>query len=322
MSKPIITADQIDLNDLTTKFGMSIIQPTPLIQDVTNTADSWIDSNACGGIFYGSSRIGKSAATKYLKARLSGKYPAPNQVFIVSSSTDSDLHKHHLYRRIAQALSINYRRGMREDDIRILVVRRLMMIGKSAKYPRIIMIIDEANDLSDNEFSILVDLYNELMVRDVRLSVFLFGTEELARKKKQFIDTGEMQIVNRFFLKEKKLTGINSKRALQKCMNSMDSPIAYKDGELILSRAFFPEAYAKGETFTAFGADLWDAYAELRGSYGKHDVPLNMMIIAESLLNVCMACGIRGKALYKPRKEDWKEALLASNLLTIWEKGD
>ena len=314
----LIKAEDIDQNDFSTFLGSEFVVATPYVQDVCEALGKWIKNNACGGMVYSASRTGKSSCIQFSKTYLAEKHDLRGQVFLHNCTTDTNTAKA-FYERLLDDMKVRHKPRMTANELRVKVVRALYSIAEGCKYQRIIFFFDEANLLSDKEFELLVDLYNEMRSEKVLLSVFLFGTESLNEKKAEFVKFRQMQIVNRFMLNTFKMPGVDSKKMLQAIMDALDGPFTYAGKDMIFSGVFFPEAYADGLTLTSFASDFWNGYMQLCKDRDIEVSPLTMEMVVQCIRGVCDKYGAAGKKLYKPTKEAWMDILEESGLMTVLE---
>lgn len=65
-----------------------------------------------------------------------------------------------------------------------------------------VLIVKNAERLSEKQYTWLIDIYNTLGMKDVRIFTILFGSSKLKEVRKKFITKGKSQIVQRYMVKE------------------------------------------------------------------------------------------------------------------------
>ena len=202
-------------------------------------------------------------------------------------------------------------------QMRQRLVNRIIVNALDTKYRRAVLFVDEAYLLSDKEYLWLIDIYNELNLQDILLTVFLFGTKELKLQKMEYISSGKKQIVHRFMVQEFEFLGITSVEDALICMISIDKPVTIPNckDEIILSRLFFPLAYSDGIVLSSYAEDLWKAFEIVKM---EHNIPSGQ-ILMKYFMDAVFYClkryGVYGKAMYKPTVEEWKQSIIDSGFV-------
>ena len=161
-------------------------------------------------------------------------------------------------------------------------MNELIIRAVETPYRRIIILIDEAWRFYEKDFSWLMDLYNNLIARDIQMMTFMFGTRELRDLKSAFKQCGKDQIIGRFMINEIQYTGINSEKELQFCLASMDKLHIVSTGYEKLKESvldfYFPNA--GGKTFFDLSEEYFGAFMKIREQHRvvSADIPMKYFI--------------------------------------------
>ena len=278
------------MSDMTIEhLSKSIIIPTKNVIDLEQQIQKWIAIGAIGGCVWGRPRIGKTHAMNYIARGLDKRFGEHFPCFVWNITDHPDTEKT-FYASILMAMGcsvITTRKTALELKDRLL--NALCVCANEHRLRKIVMFIDEAWQLNEADFSRLMDLYNNLALKKVQFTCFLFGTRELHDLKNDLKIRGKDQIIGRFMVYETQFFGIRSAEELALCMVEMDNQKMLSRegtiGDLRLSQFFFPEG--EGHTFYSISKEYWNAFQFIRNKYGiiEEDVP--MQYVMDSF-NLCL----------------------------------
>ncbi|KZC23988.1 hypothetical protein RHOFW104T7_10750 [Rhodanobacter thiooxydans] len=124
--------------------------------------------------------------------------------------------------------------------MRSRLVTHMIEAVASLEDQRIILVVDEAHDLSRMEYKLLINLSNELEEGGVRLMVLLIGQPELRQRMELFKSTKQRHILGRFMLDSFCFRGIETAEELRHVFSQYDSKVFYPED----SRTSYTEAYS------------------------------------------------------------------------------
>ncbi|MBR2928828.1 MAG: ATP-binding protein [Oscillospiraceae bacterium] len=310
----------IDERELCRMFSSKeFLIPTRQICDLHAKVDEWIQTNSCGGIVWGPSRAGKSSAIAYIAGALKQAYGSELPVYVYTATNHVATQKA-FYERLLMALGHPDASKGTANQMRQRLVNRITMSALNTKYKLACLFVDEAYLLTVNEFQWLCDLYNELNINDIQLTVILVSTREILDVKKGFIQAGKQQIVQRLMLKEAEFHGIESLSDLYVCMNALDNnfvPQGY-DEPICLSATYFPDAHRDGKTMAAFAPAFWAAMQNLRKTKHIHANYMTMKCFMDSVSYCLRKFGTDSgdNKVYEPSIVEWEASLIASGYVS------
>lgn len=206
---------------------------TPAIKSLANEIASWIRLDSPGGAVTGKPRTGKSFACIYLEAALHTVIGYPVTVIVLSMPRgNSTREREYTQEMMSQCdcMAIQHR------DIAVLRARFMDHISQMADVAcakRVVIIIDEAQELSDEHYGYLVHWFNALVHRKLRPFFLLVGQPEL-KSRTFYWDKNEFhQIAGRFFVHRYSFRGIQ-KGDLSEVLAEFDKIISNGDIEMLL----------------------------------------------------------------------------------------
>lgn len=206
---------------------------TPAIKRLANEIASWVRLDSPGGAVTGKPRTGKSFACIYLEAALHTVIGYPVAVLVMSiprgNSTREREYTQEMMRQ-CDCMAIQHR------DIAVLRARFMDHIAQMADVAcakRVILIIDEAQELSDEHYGYLVHWFNALVHRKLRPFFLLVGQPEL-KGRTFYWDKNEFhQIAGRFFVHRHSFQGI-SKEDFSEVLAEFDKIISDGNAGMLL----------------------------------------------------------------------------------------
>lgn len=287
---------------------------TQTIINLQMQVEKWMKYGNTGAIIYGKPRTGKTRAILYITKELRDKYgpELPIYVYNVTSHAASD-------KRFYQELLLTIGHPEFEKGTTTVLKTRLLnsLVASAAgtKSKKVVLFIDEAQNMSINDFEWLMDIYNNLNLWDIHMISFLFGSQELKSLKSAMIMAQKRQIVGRFMVDEFDFKGIMGARDIAVTLLNFDNPISISGKRMVLTQIYFPDAYADGNRISTCASDIIDAFTKVMQEYSIliADIPMQYYM---SALKYCLCeYGKCGKSIYFPDKEAWMDAVKNSGFI-------
>lgn len=285
---------------------------TTAIMNLQSKIMSWLSNGTPGAIIYGRPRIGKTRAILYISNTLRLKYGSELPIYVLNATVHTPTDKFFYSELLKTIGHPEFEKGT-ATVLKERLINAMTMTACGTKSHKIILFIDEAYNFTEKDYKWLMDVYNNLNLRDIHLSVFLVGSEELKACKNSLILSRQHQIVGRFMVEESGFHGIISIKDITICLLNFDKPLRFGNENIILTQYYFPEAYEKGKRLT-------DSADELMHEFNKVMKEMNISVTSDIpmmyFINTVKYClneyGIRNKALYFPDAEAWRDSILNS----------
>ena len=211
----------------------------------------WIKRKIRGAIVYGRPRLGKTRAIRHLKNNLKTLFGKEIAVFVLDcgtedfgTSTDKSFFTDFLV-----AVRYGLPHAGNATDKRHRLVDFMISEALRAGDRRIILLVDEGQNLSSRQLGHLMDLHNALESQHFLLYTFQFGQPQLLHRKSALRHANKDQMVARFMAAEHEFHGIQKKDDIRFALSRYDDPAAseYPEGSgQSFTEYFFPNAYQKG----------------------------------------------------------------------------
>ncbi|HEL2733968.1 TPA: ATP-binding protein [Streptococcus suis] len=282
---------------------------TPQIEELAEKIQFWLDNHISGAIVYGKPRIGKTYALKLISETLFKQaYNIPS--FYMSAIRENRPSESAFYTNLLRAFRhphISNSGGRSAYHKRSKLLDYLLLVAKDNQQERIILLIDEAQNLTDFHYDWLIGIYNELDYRGVQLITFLVGQQQLKNQKETFLDIGMEQIVGRFMMDSSQFYGVRTKSEVHSILQTFDFETEFPIG----SKQTYTQYYF-GDTLklSDYSTELFEALSRMYQNYGsdkKFDVPLLIFIpiIREALIQF----GKYGLNSNKIMISDWEQII-------------
>lgn len=233
--------------------------PTPSILAMRTLIDECLFMFISGALIHGRPRMGKSYAIEFLMSDLRVRHSKISAYKMRSIKAQAPS-ENTFFAALLHAVKHPAQSSASKEGLRGRLVHKLRQVADKTEDDRIILFVDEAQNLREIEFEWLRDVHDELESNGLRLFTFLIGQHQLLAQKSAFQAQDKEQIVARFMIEELAFRGISSEA---ECTAVMD---AYDQGEFPASsgwsytRFFVPQAHSAGLRLAESGPRLWRAF--------------------------------------------------------------
>lgn len=216
---------------------------TPAIERLAQDVARWVRLDTPGGTAVGKQRTGKSSACDYLAAVLSSIIGYPVAVVTWSiPHNGSSKEREFTQERLQQSNCT----AVLHRDVAVLRGRlydHIAQLTEAICARRVVIIVDEAQNLEREQYGYLVHCFNELVHRKLRPFFLLIGQPELETTTHTWAESKRHQVIGRFHVNKHVFYGI-SLSEIEAVLAELDKPMA--TGTLCAAAATFPDAYAAG----------------------------------------------------------------------------
>ena len=238
---------------------------TPPINEFFGMVCEWIDSNISGGFVYGPPRQGKSRAVKYwIEHLLAERYGALLPFFHMNYKYHDRFSEVEFLAELLQACHHRFA----QTGTRMTKLDRLVKLfatrARNAGSNRVVLMIDEAQNMREQSYRTLCNLQNELDELGIQLTVISVGTQDLVYQHSVFSQGGDLHLVGRFMLRQAAFRGLRCVQELAYVLNAYDMETEWPVGSgLSYTHYFFPRAFETGFRLSLFAPEMWRIYEEL-----------------------------------------------------------
>jgi len=292
--------------------------PTIAILDLAAAVDTWINGGDCGAIVYGRPRVGKTRAIHYISGELKRKYGKNLPVYVLNMTEHNPSQKY-FYSEILKVIGYYEAHKGTASMMKERLVRILFLEARETQYRRVVLFIDEAFLLTEKDFIWLMDIHNNLDMRNIHLTVLMFGTNELKSIKSAYCQARRFQIVDRFMVEEYEYKGVASAKDALACLHNMDVALTSYPGKPILTQTFFPGAFANKKRLAACANILWDVFLDLSQDNNIPATDIPMKYFMKAVVFCLKNYGQYGKGVYFPDKIAWADSVSNSGYIKSFE---
>jgi hypothetical protein len=239
---------------------------TPAIDEMVTTLGDWIDQRITGGYIYGPSRYGKSRAVKwYVRAELEARVRRCMPL-VVWIRPGGKIIETDFWNQLLAASEFHFYNPLhrkRSPIARFLFKQQLITLARAARQNFVLLIIDEAHEVTLTEWKWLLGIQNDLDDEGYRFSVFSIGSHQIAFQPDYIARTGNAHIAVRFFASDARFRGVMNVDELKYVLNGYDEDSEWpsRSGSSYL-KYFAPEDFAQGRRLTNHAEELWNAITE------------------------------------------------------------
>ena len=234
---------------------------TDQLSEFTNMVGFVVENGIPGMLACGPSRVGKTvsvkAAVKYLEKTM-GEDVAIKSTLI---STHVKSEPKRFYAEICDNLGFNFTKSSRSYNLKTLIVTYLIQEARK-KNNQVLLIVDEANLMLETDYSYLMDIFNRLEAKDIRLTVVFVGTEELLKMKSSMMANNQAQILGRFMVRTFTFKPITGVEEIAEVLKGYDKTVKYLGVPVV--EDCFPINHSLGKRFVDEADNVVNAINSLK----------------------------------------------------------
>jgi len=261
---------------------------TPPMHDMIKQIGDWIDQQRPGGYIYGASRLGKSRGVKWhLNDVLEERFKVVLPLVVWNRRPDSQVSEAGFWHQLLLASHFEFvdpAKPPKKAEAIFMCKQRFIAIAKSAQRNYVVLLIDEAQDLSFREWKWLVGLQNQLDYEGYLLSVFSVGSHQLGYRHEYMASTGNAHVAARFMAAHARFHGLRSAMEIQYALNGYDVDSEWPLGSGVSFLQYFsPGDFVRGRRLSDSAQSLWKALVELSPNSARKHLEFPMQHVAKTV---------------------------------------
>ncbi|MFC5603351.1 ATP-binding protein [Sporosarcina koreensis] len=285
----------------------------------------WIRNRIPGAVIYGYPRVGKTKAISYvikiLQEELGDDFPIHHVSCRTRKNPTENFFFEDLLFGIRHDLALV---GSKPNLKRKRLLNALIEQAEVANSNKVILFLDDAQNLFELEYRWLMDLYNDLALQNIHLITFLVGQLELMYQRTAYRDSGKYQLVGRFMSQDYEFKGLQDADDIEICLSGYDEFSEYpiKSG-WSYTRFYFPEAFSQGFRLGHLAPDIWDTIQSIRRkNHIKNNLDIPMQYFVLFIENILLQYGSdsvnKEYDIHHIKKEQMEETLIGTGYVE-WE---
>lgn len=289
---------------------------TPMIVRLIENIKGWISKRTPGAIIYGAPRIGKTQGIKFAMNYFTEKEDIPHYYYSAISDNTPSL------ARFATGLLFavehpNFNKGGNAQLKLLQVIQQITTDVAMTEQNRVMLVIDEAHNLTVQQYGWLITIYNELKNRGVELITLLVSQNELKANRESYKTMGQLQIIGRFMVDTFDFHGLRPKEGdIEFLLSVYDNQTEFPSGSGIsYTESFYDQLYnLENFSLADYSDNLYKAIHNIHDDYGLgrvSELPLNTFIpIVEYVL---VEFGEEGQNTDELTVNHWQEAIIETH---------
>lgn len=244
----------------------SFFIPTPMVDALHQCLEEWTQCGHNGGLVVGESRQGKTTAVLALSDRLTNRDNQIIPLFRMHFGRRDVDSVRAVFGKIARSLGYQVRRHQTSDELQEQISVRLAEAALVNDDRKVVLVVDEAQMLSLQQFDVFSEIYNQLFDFRINFVVFFVANQDLFQPLAQALLSDEYRYLrDRFFNNLTFYYGIRSEKELAQCLAGYDNYPVTEDERITATAYFCPSLYERGWRLAHLASAYWRHYRERYG---------------------------------------------------------
>ncbi|WP_066737547.1 ATP-binding protein [Cupriavidus sp. D384] len=265
---------------------------TPAIQDMADSIGGWLDDQVDGATIFGPSRFGKSSAVDHWLQRLLSERHGGYVPMVVWSHTDSGSAQAvgRFYAHLLDASSHPLAKAVRSPLARQqMLIERWIELAAQGGGRFLVLVVDEAQGMTQREWMWLVELHSLLEKQRIRLCVISVASLQFFDEPFGMALAGGAHVAARFMLVSRPFHGVRSVEELAHVMAGYDVGSEWPpDSGQSYTAGLAPSAWAQGFRMTDQAAALMRAMTDCLPPHYAGPTDFPMKTVAQACRHVLL----------------------------------
>lgn len=294
---------------------------TLAIHEMVESIAGWLDDQVDGATIFGPSRYGKSSAVDHWLQKLLSERHGGYVPMVVWSHIDSGGAQSvgRFYANLLDASRHPMAKAARSPlDRQHMLIERWIAMAAQGGGRFLVLVIDEAQSMTQREWIWLVELHSTLEKQRIRLCVFSVASLQLFDEPIGMALSGGAHVAARFMLAAKPFHGVRNVQELAYVMSGYDNGTSWPAGSgLSFTAGLAPSAWANGFRMEDQAPALMKAMTdELPPRYaGSIDFPMKTVAQASRHILLRVAGGADWHDVTSP--ESWQRIVAETGHKTL-----
>jgi len=265
---------------------------TLAIHEMAQSIAGWLDDQADGATIFGPSRFGKSSAVDHWLQKLLSERHGGYVPMVVWSHIDSGGAQSvgRFYANLLDASAHPLAKAVRSPlDRQHMLIERWMAMAAQGGGRFMVLVIDEAQSMTQREWIWLVELHSTLQKQRIRLSVFSVASLQFFDEPIGMALSGGAHVAARFMLVARAFHGVRNVRELAYVMAGYDSGTAWPPGSGVsFTAGLAAQAWSEGFRMQSQAPALMNAMTEALPPRYAGPIDFPMKTVAQACRHVLL----------------------------------
>ncbi|KPF67245.1 hypothetical protein IP84_13950 [beta proteobacterium AAP99] len=205
-------------------------------------------------------------------------------------------------------------RGTAQEK-RLRCLNMLLAHARELRSDRYLLMVDEAQNWGEQQWTWLRDLANDMAIKRVRLVTIAFGDGAcLSELRALLLARRRTDLIGRFLLSPREFRGLNSEEELKATLEEYDDPrrSAYPIGsDVSYSEFFLPKSWGRGWRLAHEAQGMWSEFKAVSSRSGKSISSIGMNWIGGAVRNFLFVESLTDDLDRQSQPGKWVQPVLA-----------
>ncbi|MFC7516658.1 AAA family ATPase [Herbaspirillum sp. GCM10030257] len=289
--------------------------PTPMLEAAYDLIRTRVNARRPGIVLYATPQIGKSSCSRDVARCLKLEFP-DSYTARVEARGGKRTDNGHMYRLILEAERHVLSDRKNSNDLFMNAVFDIATKVNKLGGGQYVLILDEAQTLTQVDLQCLVYFNNALAERGIRMTTVSFAQPEILHRITAFGRSGAYQIIARFLCDTVQFHGCADNEQLRTILNQYDELSEFPENSGISFTCFYlPIAFKYGFRLSTYANAIWTCIDTVLRKGDLFTVPMqHLSIIIEELLQNAQT---QDCSSFKLTEEEINASVLTSGLLNF-----
>ncbi len=287
------------------------------IDDMINCIANWLDDQVDGATIYGPSRFGKSNAVDHWLQNLLSERHGGYVPMVIWSHIDSGGQSSvgRFYAHLLDASKHEMAKAAKSPlDRQHMLIERWIWMAHQGGGKFLVLVIDEAQSMTQREWIWMVELHSTLEKEQIRLCVISIASLQFYDEPLGMALSGGAHVAARFMLESRQFHGIRTVEDLNYVLSGYDDATEWPPGSGIsFTAGLAPDAWAEGFRMGDQAESLMYAMTASLGESYKGPIDFPMKTVTQVSRNILLR--IAGGANWSEvtKREAWLQVVSQSS---------
>jgi hypothetical protein len=286
---------------------------TVAIHDMAERIGTWLDDQVDGATIFGPSRFGKSNAVDHWLQRLLSERHGGYVPMVIWSHTDSGGSQAvgrfyaHLLEASGHRLAMARRNPLERQD---MLVERWIELASQGGGRFLVLVVDEAQGMTQREWLWLVELHSLLEKQRIRLCVFSIASMQFFDEPVGMALAGGAHVAARFMLTAEPFHGVRNVGELAYVMRGYDEGSEWPVGSgHSFTAGLAPRPWAGGFRMAGCADELMQAMCDTLPERYAGPIDFPMKTVAQACRHVLLHIASGANVEASTSAEAWRTAV-------------